>query len=102
MVHNYVLMADNCQTVRALHVVRPAEGGMRRHLELLCTHLRKLDVNPSVIAPKGFTLRNCPETSIYTAPITARPHPLLDLRAAAITAGQSAFAELIHGHGLRG
>lgn len=79
---------------------------MRRHLSLLCAGLASRGFALSIAAPPGFTLEGSrtPErlNILFPVPITARPHPLHDLRAALQTARCARQADLLHGHGLRG
>jgi len=96
---------------------------MRRHLALLCDGLVARGFTLSIAAPPGFaqaetvgeygsrgvgeqpashtpTLPCSPAR--FSAPITSRPHPLHDLRAALRIARHARPADLLHGHGLRG
>ena len=55
-----------------------------------------------VAAPEGFALEGGTDSDILRIPLRAGPHPLLDLRAAAIVAREAPRYDLIHAHGLRG
>ena len=88
--------------MRVVQVVRPAEGGIRRHVEMLCRRLPDFGVIPEIVAPDGLSLPRLPDTPVHAAPITSKPHPLLDLRAATVVAQCGRNADLLHGHGLRG
>lgn len=78
--------------------MRPAQGGIRRHVDTLCRHLGALGVQCTVAAPPGSGAFGSP---ILHAPIRAR-FSLADLQAARIIARPARSVHLLHGHGLRG
>lgn len=87
---------------RVLQVIRPAAGGMRRHLALLCTGLTQQGISVEVAAPRDFELLDATAIPVHFLPITPHPHPLYDLRASVQIACLARHTNLIHAHGLRG
>lgn len=85
-----------------LQVVRPAGGGIRRHVSLLSRGLRERGFRVAVSAPYGFTLEGADAVIVFPAPIAARPHPLRDLNAVRAVANCSRDQDILHGHGIRG
>ena len=89
--------------VRVAQVVRPAAGGIRRHVSLLAAHLDRQRFAPSIYAPADFT----PDTSLPDVPqfqvdIAARTDIAADLRAVQDLARKlRRNADLVHAHGLR-
>src|ERR1041384_4919032 len=88
--------------VSILHVMRPAAGGMRRHVSLLSQGLVDLGECAAVAAPPGFVLDSEVAVPLYRAPIGARTNPITDLLAARSIARNAKTFDLLHGHGLRG
>ena len=87
--------------IRVLHVMRPAAGGMKRHLELLCPRLAAHGCTVDVAAPPGFTADLLAPTRIHTVSIEPRLSPVADMRAALRLRAIGAKYDLIHAHGLR-
>lgn len=87
---------------RVLQVIRPAAGGMRRHLALLCAGLAQRGISVEVAAPRDFVLPDGTAIPLHFLPITPRPHPFHELRAGVQVARLARQADLIHAHGLRG
>ncbi len=91
--------------LNVVHVVRPAEGGIRRHVSVLSAFLPSLGANVFVAGPRDFTLEQItdrPAPGVFPIPISASPHPINDFRAAIMTYKFAMDADIIHGHGLRG
>jgi glycosyltransferase involved in cell wall biosynthesis len=87
---------------RVALVVRPAAGGMVRHLETLLSHLNRARYAPTLYAPPGFpALRevNAPRMALPLAPSLSP----FTLRAEIqwLTKMLREQADLIHAHGLR-
>src|SRR2546423_2417923 len=102
---NYGLMQEKSQTgepIRVLQVVRPAAGGMRRHVSLLCRGLEARDFRVQVAAPEGFLLDMGASAPVRPVPIRSDHRLFSDVRAAIAVARLARGADLIHGHGLRG
>ncbi len=92
--------------LKVVYVVRPAEGGIRRHVSVLAANLPGLGVEVFPAGPKDFSLEQLPgcppPPHVFPIPISARPHPINDFRAALMTSKFASDADIIHGHGLRG
>jgi glycosyltransferase involved in cell wall biosynthesis len=88
----------------SLHVVRPAAGGIRRHVSDLAAGLASRGLGVEIAAPPDFSLALPPGATVplRPVPLSARPHPLRDLQAARACAAFSRSLDLVHGHGLRG
>ncbi len=95
-------------------MVRPATGGMRRHVSLLIVALDRTKFTPLLCAPAAFTLEEIPDRPISPVQhipleIGARTRPLNDLRAIAkltrlLRSGRrepEGAIELVHAHGSR-
>jgi glycosyltransferase involved in cell wall biosynthesis len=94
---------SNTKVVRVAQIVRPAEGGIRRHVSLLTAGLDRKQFAPSVYAPADFTLdtplKDVPQ---YPVAIGARTDIAADLRAiGSLTKLLQGNADLVHAHGLR-
>jgi glycosyltransferase involved in cell wall biosynthesis len=78
---------------------------MRSHLSLLTRGLVERGVGVTVAAPADFQLVDADPHAArihqVAVPIRARPHPVLDLVAAARVAIRARQADLVHAHGLR-
>ncbi len=92
--------------ILVIQVMRPAQGGIRRHLQTLCPRLAELGVSCSVAAPA----RSAGDFGVpsLAIPIRGRLSPA-DLLAAQMVARWAASARsqentacMLHGHGLRG
>ncbi|MGC8669460.1 MAG: glycosyltransferase family 4 protein [Chthonomonadales bacterium] len=81
-----------------IHVMRPAQGGIRRHVQMLCPRLAAMGARSLVAAPPGHTNLEVPAIAV---PIRGGLSPA-DILAAGIVARSSREAHLVHGHGLRG
>src|SRR5207249_525777 len=110
---NYGAAGRSCQTamtatrsvrtspLRVLQVIRPAAGGMRKHLSLLCEGLAGHGIAVTVAAPPGFTLEMSARPPIVPVEITGRPGASADLRAVAEVERVALDVHLIHAHGMR-
>ena len=75
---------DGSLPLRVLHVVRPAAGGMRRHVSQLAARLPAHGVSVMIAAPRDFSLDVTIDQSpqvMRRIPIAAGPHPVHDLKA---------------------
>src|SRR5437899_599423 len=79
---NYGAMTSESQPTRVLQVVRPAEGGIRRHVGSLCAELPKRGFAVSVAAHEGFSLEMADSPQNFPLAIPASPNPLRDLATA--------------------
>src|SRR5437870_5570998 len=90
---------DSSIPLRVLLVVRPATGGMRRHVSLLADGLLQRGIDVTVAAPEGFNLEGESHLHIHRTPIGST-----DLIPFADSAGRIASlardAEIVHAHGL--
>ncbi len=97
------LEAARTDVMRVAQVVRPAAGGIRRHVSLLCAHLDRRQFAPSLYAPTDFApdlpLENVPQ---HRLEIAARTRIVADLRTISDAARQlRGRTDLVHAHGLR-
>ena len=89
---------------RVAVVVRPATGGMRRHISDLLEHLDRRQFTPTLFAAKDFVPdRPLRDTARCSIDIGAATRPVRDYR----TAGELAQLlrdniDIVHAHGLRG
>lgn len=81
---------------RVLHVIRPAAGGMRRHLELLTALQTRQGLSVRIASPPGFGWERS-----EPIPLASRPHPVNDLLAAQRIARLARESDLVHAHGFR-
>ncbi len=91
---------------RVAQIARPAAGGIRRHVSLLCAHLDRRQFAPSLYAPADFTLDLTSEPSEnvpqHRLEIASRTRIAADLRAVSDAARQlRGRTDLVHAHGLR-
>ena len=89
--------------LRIAQVVRPAAGGIRRHVSQIVAGLDRSAFAPTLFAPPGFALEpGTPETQQIALDIAPRTAPLSDLRALFRLTGllRGSF-DLVHAHGLR-
>ncbi len=104
---------DQAEPMRIAQVVRPARGGIRRHVSLLLAHLDPARFRCVLFAPADFTLDDsasvlhvgddAPSLPVprVTLDIAARVNPLADLRAGQQLAQQTrGNFDLLHAHGL--
>lgn len=96
-------MAANAGVMRVAQVVRPAAGGIRRHVSLLCAHLDRRQFAPSLYAPADFTpdlpIENVPQ---HRLEIASRTRIAADLRTISDATRQMRdHTDLVHAHGLR-
>lgn len=97
--------ASHADTVcRVAEVVRPAAGGIRRHVSDLLTHLDRQRFTPTLFAPKDFEPdRLIPNLARHSVAIGAATRPLPDYRAASHLAQLlRQNTDIVHAHGLRG
>lgn len=88
---------------RILFVVRPAAGGIRRHVSTLAARLPEHGFDVSVAAPPDVSLEaGSTQTPHYPVQISSRTNPFSDLLAAREVARLGREADILHGHGLRG
>lgn len=84
-------------------MVRPATGGMRRHVLTLLQELDRSRFSAALFAPNGFGDSHPADVSHFPLDIPTRTAPLADLRTARFLARQLRDNfDLVHGHGLRG
>jgi glycosyltransferase involved in cell wall biosynthesis len=85
-------------------VVRPATGGIRRHVSDLLDHLDRRQFLPLLFAPDAFVPdRPLPDLSRYAIEIGASTRPLQDLKASgALAQLLRQKCNIVHAHGLRG
>ena len=96
-------MGEQSQTKpRVLQVVRPATGGIRRHISLLCRGLSERGVSAEAAVAPGFTLQGAESVKVHAVPIGGKHHLVRDVRAAISVAHLSRHFDLVHGHGMRG
>src|SRR5579862_7289175 len=98
---------------RVMQLVRPAAGGIRRHVSLLCKGLYEQRISVDIAAPAGFTLefvvpRLAPDQRLgggrhWTVDIAPTTRIVADIRAAMRVARLSRDLDdfLVHAHGLR-
>lgn len=97
------MAADTPATMRVLMVARPAEGGLRRHVGLLCAGLANRGVAAGLCAPHDWSMPpEAADVPIWPVDLRDRPSPAADLRASLAVARLGAGFSLIHGHGARG
>ena len=95
--------AGAVKTVRVAQIVRPAAGGIRRHVSLLVENLDKTRFTPTLYAPADFTL-DIPglDVSQYTVDIAPKTRIAADLSAIRQFNGLlKGNADIVHAHGLR-
>lgn len=93
------------QPLRVLHVVRPAEGGLRQHVLQLLEQSEAMGVTPSVAAPPTL-LDSLAHNQDWQASIPLDIAPGFSLARDLLAASRLAriapqFADIIHAHGLR-
>ncbi len=89
--------------LRALQVVRPAAGGMVRHVAALSSGLRERGIAVTVAAPKS-ALESAGPLRLevdHDLPIGPRFRPIQDARSIAMLRRLSAGFHVVHAHGLR-
>ena len=89
--------------LRALHVVRPASGGIRQHVINLLTQTDPHSVTHALAAPPAF-LQSLPaigQVSQYPLAIAPSLAPWSDMRAALRLATLTRTSDIVHAHGLR-
>ncbi len=97
------MLNTNNSIVRVAQVVRPAEGGIRRHVSLLASGLDSKRFVSAVYAPADFTLDTAaPNVILHPVAISARTNIAADLRLIyALSKQLRGKADLVHAHGLR-
>ncbi len=90
--------------IRVAQVMRPAAGGMRRHLFTLLAGLDRRRFAPTLFAPADFPAADCPsDVPHIPLAISARTRPLADLHAIRQLAQHlRQNFDIVHAHGLRG
>src|SRR5581483_11505341 len=90
------------RTRRVAEVVRPAAGGIRRHLATLLAGLDRHRFAPTLFAPADFALSKVDVPRVSLA-IAARTQPFADLRAIRqLEQLLRGNFDIVHAHGLRG
>ncbi len=88
--------------MRIALVVRPASGGIRRHIELLSSGLEREGFSPFICSPSSLILRGV-STPRIPIEITHRWNPVTDFRAIRELAPiLKSRADVAHAHGVRG
>lgn len=89
--------------IRVAQVVRPAEGGIRKHVSLLTAGLNRERFASAVYAPADFTLdAAAQDVPQHVIAISARTNISADLRAISdLTKQLRGSVNLVHAHGLR-
>ncbi|MCW3095028.1 MAG: hypothetical protein JWL77_646 [Chthonomonadaceae bacterium] len=84
--------------------MRPATGGIRRHVSDLLEHLDRTQFLPTLFAPNDFVPdRPLPEVARHPVEIGASTRPLQDFQASGKLAQLlSRNMDIVHAHGLRG
>lgn len=88
---------------RLLHVVRPAQGGIRQHVLNLLTHTDRARFTPSLAAPADF-LAGLPPVELQAGlplAVSAKFSPYQDPSAAVRLSRMTRQVDLTHAHGLR-
>lgn len=96
------MSASDSSPLRIAQVLRPAAGGMRRHVVVLLTHLDRSRYRQTLFAPPETELQvsAVPAIPLAIAPRTSLIPDLRSIRALSIPLrGQF---DLVHAHGLRG
>jgi glycosyltransferase involved in cell wall biosynthesis len=97
-------MDENSQTddrLSVLQVVRPAAGGIRRHVSLLCRGLAERGITVEAAVPPRFALEGRDPVRVNHVPISARHHLARDVKAAISVAHLARRFDVMHGHGMR-
>lgn len=96
---------SSASPTRVAQVVRPAQGGIRRHVSLLINGLDRASYRCTVYAPSGFTLDRVLDvdgTVIVPVEITAKISVRQDFRAIGSLSKQlTGTCDLVHAHGIR-
>ena len=89
--------------IRAAQVVRPAAGGIRKHVSLLSAGLNRDRFAPAVYAPADFTLEAiAQDIPTHCIDIGAHTNAAADLRAInELTKQLRGKVDVVHAHGLR-
>ncbi|MBM3495955.1 MAG: glycosyltransferase family 4 protein, partial [Armatimonadetes bacterium] len=94
---------DIGQGLSVLQVLRPAAGGMLRHVADLCDGMGRRGIRCTVAGPRGvLDALGVAVPNTVDAPISASANPVLDMRAVLRVARAARAHDLIHAHGLRG
>lgn len=90
--------------IRVAQVVRPATGGIRRHVSSILMWLDRLAFAPTLIAAPEFTLHSgCEDIPRIGISIGAATSPFRDIRAIVrLSRLLRGGFDLVHAHGLRG
>lgn len=87
--------------MKVLIVVRPAAGGIRRHVEQIASALHGATAEIGVAAPEEMALALPAGVWRSHVPIAPRPSPGMDARSIALLRGLLSGHDLVHAHGLR-
>lgn len=88
-------------TAKVLHLVRPAAGGMRRHVALLTQDLQRRGVECAICGPEDIRLDGTSGVRYHALPITARTSVIADLRSIIGLNRLAGAYDLVHAHGVR-
>jgi glycosyltransferase involved in cell wall biosynthesis len=97
-------LAQSAPDLSALQVLRPATGGMARHVAVLCEGMSERGIACWVAGPARL-LEDAHISSLRVAvdaPIWGRADLRTDLQAVRVVAHAARAHDLVHGHGLRG
>lgn len=90
--------------IRVAQVVRPATGGIRRHVTSLIARLDRSEFVPTLFAPQDFQLDQAvPNLPRFPTAIGARTSVIRDISAIVrLSAQLRGSFDLVHAHGIRG
>jgi glycosyltransferase involved in cell wall biosynthesis len=96
--------AESPPVCRVAEVVRPAAGGIRRHVSDLLEHLNRRRFSPRLFAPETFVPdRSIPDLDHSAIAIGATTRPFADYEAVgALASLLRDKSDIVHAHGLRG
>jgi glycosyltransferase involved in cell wall biosynthesis len=89
--------------IKVAEVVRPASGGMRRHVSSILAELDRSEFEATLFAPAAFAVDYARDIRKVCVPIGARSSLLMDLVATvALSRKLRGRFDLVHAHGIRG